>query len=1158
MRDPQPPATCQFRNRGHYRLADLPLLSNTEGRRTQGRDEGNGALVFLDFGGEMAGLIRTHDWASTPLGPPEQWPPQLRSNVSLMLRSLQPIYIAWGPQLTALYNDTHRPFLGSKHPDSLGKRSQDVWSDIWETTGRLLAAAMAGQAQWHEDVPLELDGGGRHRRWFSFSYTPIEDDDGNVLGVMTLATETTSKVLTEQRLAAERARQIQLFEQAPGFISTTAGPEHVFDFVNAEHRKLFDSEHWVGRTVREAFPERYAGRVVEQLDRIYATGERLVKRDVRLVLEQADGPGTTYYLDFIYEPLLDPVGGVVGIFCQGSDVTDRVLAVQAMAASEERYRQIVEGAEDFAIITFDSLGVITSWNTGAQRMLGYTGKEAIGRSGEIFFNEEDRASGAMHKELARAAAEGRAVDERWHQRKDGSVFWGSGLMMQLDRGDAFLKIFRDRTQEHAQEASLKRRSEQLQELAETALSVARTDSVEATIEVITEAARGIVGTHQAAVSLTHGDGWGRAINTAVLSEKYSQWRDYSVAPAGMGIYALVCEKNQPIRMTQAQLQAHPRWHNFSGHASEHPPMRGWLAAPLVGRDDRNLGLIQLSDKQDGSDFDEADEALLVQLAQVASAAMEQSLIEDALRNSEEQLRLATDAAEVALWDVDVTNGAVYWQPRLKAMFGMQPDAEVTMDDFFAGLHPDDRQASIDAVAAAMDPAIRAMYDLEYRTIGSDGTQRWVAGKGRCLFDDAGVCVRMIGTAIDITARKCIEAQLLELNETLERRVAEQTDERMKAEDALRQAHKMEAVGQLTGGIAHDFNNMLGAVVGSFELILRRPADLERVQRYAEAGLQAAERGTRLTSQLLAFSRAQQIEMKPVILFGVVNGMRAMLRNALGPMVRLTLDLDEEAVPVLADSTQLEMAVLNLAINARDAMPEGGEVTIATQVRAISNDVELADGEYVELCVSDSGAGMDPEVAARAFEPFFTTKGVGKGTGLGLSQVYGIARQAGGTVRLDSQPGAGTTVRILLPGTQVGIEAVPGHHSAAEAHAQAQASITVLVVDDDPNVREVLVETLDSLGYRVLAAEDGPSGLAALEAGVPDLLMLDFAMPGMNGAEVAKVALERHHDLPIVFATGYADTAAIIEVAGPQALVLRKPFRVNELQAMLELALKSRR
>ncbi|HEX2554630.1 MAG TPA: PAS domain S-box protein [Microvirga sp.] len=375
-----------------------------------------------------------------------------------------------------------------------------------------------------------------------------------------------------------------------------------------------------------------------------------------------------------------------------------------------------------------------------------------------------------------------------------------------------------------------------------------------------------------------------------------------------------------------------------------------------------------------------------------------------------------------------------------------------------------------------------------------------------------------------------------------------------AEESLRQAQKMEAVGQLTGGIAHDFNNLLGAVVGSLDLIRRKPGDIERVRRFAEAGLEAAERGAKLTGQLLAFSRAQRLELRPLVVSDLVEGMRDLLARTLGPMVRLGFALEGDGA-VLSDPTQLEMAVLNLAINARDAMPEGGALTIGTRVCSTAGDGELAAGDYVELSVSDTGTGMPPEVAARAFDPFFTTKGVGKGTGLGLSQVYGIAKQAGGTVRIESRPGAGTIVRIVLPRTRAAVEARAA--SPADEAAPSEDGATILVVDDDRDIRRMLVASLVALGYGVLEAPDGPAGLAALEAGSPDLMMVDFAMPGMNGAEVAKAARERRPDLPIVFASGYADTAAIEAVAGNDALILRKPFRIDDLQAVLTTALMGR-
>lgn len=404
-----------------------------------------------------------------------------------------------------------------------------------------------------------------------------------------------------------------------------------------------------------------------------------------------------------------------------------------------------------------------------------------------------------------------------------------------------------------------------------------------------------------------------------------------------------------------------------------------------------------------------------------------------------------------------------------------------------------------------------------------------------LRDEAGKIIGAFHHANDISARLRSEAELRQ------------------AQEALRQSQKMEAVGQLTGGIAHDFNNLLQGVSGCLDLIRRKPDDAARVLRWAEAGLQAAERGAKLTGQLLAFSRAQKLQLQPLVVSDVIAGTRDLLARTLGPMIGLGLDLDDARVPVCSDSTQLEMAVLNLAINARDVMPNGGTLSISTKPVQIQKDPELEPGEYLELAVTDTGAGMSPDVAARAFDPFFTTKELGKGTGLGLSQVYGIARQAGGTARIESCPGKGTTVRLYLRRT----EAEVGQGMAADGGETVPggSSATVVVIDDDSDVRRFLIDSLDSLGFRTIEAKDGAEGLAVLDECEPDLLLVDFAMPGMTGADVARAARVKRPGLPILFVSGYADTAAIEDAAGGEAMILRKPFRVNELQAMVVQSLQ---
>jgi signal transduction histidine kinase len=407
---------------------------------------------------------------------------------------------------------------------------------------------------------------------------------------------------------------------------------------------------------------------------------------------------------------------------------------------------------------------------------------------------------------------------------------------------------------------------------------------------------------------------------------------------------------------------------------------------------------------------------------------------------------------------------------------------------------------------------------------------------------------------DIMEERAATAKTLcHLNETLEARVAERTAALRSSEAALAQAQKMEAVGRLTGGIAHDFNNLLTAVVGNLELLQLRVADDERGLRLAGAAFQAAMRGARLTSQLLAFSRTQKLSLEATDINAILRGMDELLARTVGPLIELRL-LPEPAIrPALADANQLELALLNLAINARDAMPEGGRLTIATgrQVIALGEggdgELDLRPGCYAVVSVADTGTGMPPEVLARAIEPFFTTKGIGQGTGLGLSQVYGIARQSGGDLRIESSPGRGTTVRILLPEARRAAQPESGMTAdpASVPGAGQDQLHTVLVIDDDEDVRRIFVEGLEAFGYRVHEAANGPIALDMLEQGLNvDVAVVDFAMPTMNGAALAQAAWRLRPGLAIVFASGYADTATFGTLPG--TIILRKPVQIGEL------------
>ena len=542
----------------------------------------------------------------------------------------------------------------------------------------------------------------------------------------------------------------------------------------------------------------------------------------------------------------------------------------------------------------------------------------------------------------------------------------------------------------------------------------------------------------------------------------------------------------------------------------------------------------------------------------------------ALRESEERFRLIADSAPVPMWVTKLDRKRGFVNIAYAEFIGVPYDEALDFD-WRDRIHPDDVQRLIEESLAG--EATLKPFVLEARYRRHDGQWRWLRSESQPRWGPGGEHVGFIGVAHDVTDAKEAERKLREINDTLEKRVAERTADltaaldrlqaevadRLRAEEALRQAQKMEAVGQLTGGIAHDFNNLLTPIMGGLEIIASRVTD-ERTKRIADTALESARRGAKLTGQLLAFSRIQRISMAPVEVNEVIANMMDLLGHSIGQKVRIETALDPEAAHGICDPNQLENAILNLAINARDAMPEGGTLMISTERATVAGDAELAPGDYVCVSVSDTGEGMPPEVIARATEPFFSTKPLGKGTGLGLAQVYGIARQSGGTIRIESDVAKGTTIRLFLAAASPADagdarEPLPTPTAAApepETHA------TVLVVDDDGDVRAFLQDSLEELGYSVIGAEDGEAGLREFAKGAPDLILLDYAMPGMNGAEVARSVREQDGSVPIVFVTGFAETEQLEAALGPDVPVLRKPFNLARLAAVVEEQIAAKR
>jgi PAS domain S-box-containing protein len=515
---------------------------------------------------------------------------------------------------------------------------------------------------------------------------------------------------------------------------------------------------------------------------------------------------------------------------------------------------------------------------------------------------------------------------------------------------------------------------------------------------------------------------------------------------------------------------------------------------------------------------------------------------------EAQLLGAQRLANLGSWSWDVATGRVTWSDQLFEIYGIrQEDFAGTFQDFLSRVHPDDRPQ----VEAAVKQAYTSGRDFrhEERIIRPDGQIRYLQSTGEAVRDAAGAVTQMIGICQDITEQRQARAALEE------------------AREQLAQSQKMESIGQLTGGIAHDFNNLLTIIIGNLERLERqieRPGgDPGQIRQSASNALRGARRAAALTRQLLAFSRRQSLEPRPIDVNGLVSGMSDLLRRTLGERIEIRTALAPDLWQAYADPNQLEGALLNLAVNARDAMPDGGRLTIETaNVSGNSRPPEAPAGSYVAIRMRDTGIGMTPEVAARAFEPFFTTKDVGQGTGLGLSQVYGFAKQSGGHVALESAPGKGTAVTLLLPRTTAGAEDTkPAHGAAASRPAAQPGGETVLVVEDDPDVRAHSVEMIRELGYRALEAGDARSALALLER-EPAIAVLfsDVGLPGgMSGLQLAERALRVRPALRVLLVTGYARNAIPEGERLPAGVeLMHKPFEFSALAAKLSTMLDARR
>jgi PAS domain S-box-containing protein len=543
----------------------------------------------------------------------------------------------------------------------------------------------------------------------------------------------------------------------------------------------------------------------------------------------------------------------------------------------------------------------------------------------------------------------------------------------------------------------------------------------------------------------------------------------------------------------------------------------------------------------GAVRDVTEEKLAQQAMQRLNESLE-ALVAERTRERDRIWRLSRDLFAV----VDCTGFLRTVNPAWTTVLGYE-ETRLLLRPLTDLIHPEDLALGRAQIAALRRGAVVDRF--ECRVIRADGGCRWISWTAV----PEGEVFYAVGR--DVTEEKAAAEALAASN----RELRDQIEERERVEDTLRQMQRLDAVGQLTSGVAHDFNNLLTVILGNADFLARglqtAGVDGALAQQLGQIRV-AAERGAKLTAQLLAFSRRQRLEPKPIDLNETVSGMRDMLQSTLGGSIRIETVLGPDVWPALVDPTQIELIILNLAINARDAMEVGGSLTLETAnvtlTRPPARPEEPPPGDYVALSVNDTGPGMAEEVLAKAFEPFFTTKEIGKGSGLGLAQVYGFAKQSGGGVRIDTRPGEGTSVKVYLPRAEPAGDR-PADRPASETVTRASSGRRILLVDDDSAVRQVTAAMLQELGYEVAEAGSGGAALELLrrDRGVA-LLLIDYAMPGMSGAETAQAAAAVRPGLPVLFITGYADLKALRQIGEDR--IVQKPFQGDELGRKLQKAL----
>ena len=1078
--------------------------------------------AFLAGAGDMAHACRDLDWRTTPLGAAESWPAVLKMLTPVLLASPQPMFMVWGASRTFLFNDAYLPLLGARREGALGRGFFEVWPELAGDVGPLMQTAFGGQPMQMDDITLVLHRhGAPEEAHFAFSYTPIRDESGVVAGLLCVLNETTEEVFGRRRQQFRLDLEAKLRDLTdPAQIVRTAqaalglyfGASRVgYGEVDFEARYFTTADNWTDGTVGHhsgvhdlsAFgPDIHRGLksgrslrindVLSDAPEAIPAFEALEMRSAMTVSLIKDGRMRAALYVHDRKPRLwsDADQRIA------EETADRTWAAVARARAEGQVASVLESMTDGFVLLDRQFRVIRA-NAEAQRLDGRPSEKMIGVTiWDLWPGLEGSNAGRSYK-LALQTETPVSVE---HEYPVGGADarWFEARAYPSPEGLAI--FYRDISDRRQADAWRRKIEAELRE-SEEQLRIAQRAGQIGSFELFPE--RGKIAVSEEFCRL-----WGvpyqREFDTRTFLDQIEP-SDLERISTGASTVDSAALEYIEYRIRKADT-GEARW----------MARRGEVLTDSAGRR-RYLGV--------------SYDITVRKRAELALQTLNETLeaqVAERTAERDRMWRLSTDIMLVASFDATI----VAVNPAWSQVFDWS-EAELIGRSFLELVHPEDVEVTGREAGRLSEGLTTLRFENRYR--GKDGEYRWISWTA---VPDEGF-IHAVGR--DVTSEKQAAAEL-EL-----------------AQSALRQAQKMEAVGQLTGGIAHDFNNLLTGVLGSLDLLTRRVQQgrIGDIDRYVTAASKSATRAAALTQRLLAFSRRQPLDPKATDANRLLRGMDELLRRTLGERIALEFVAAGGLWTTLCDPHQLESAVLNLAINARDAMPDGGRLTIETCNTHLDDayaarEQQVKPGQYVCISVSDTGGGIPPEMLERVIEPFFTTKPIGQGTGLGLSMIYGFAQQSEGYLKIYSEVGTGTTVKLYLPRYYGSPEEMTEAGRAGLVPQEAERDAVVLVVEDEDAVRDVVCEVLSELGCTTLEGFDGPSGLQIIQSDQRiDLLVTDIGLPGMNGRLLADAAREARPGLKVLFMTGYAENATLASgFLEPGMEMMTKPFAVAALSSKL--------